>query len=200
MFKHKHIILILMAALATLPILSFAHCDTMDGPVVKAAQVALSREDITPVRRWIKPENEPELRRVFDLTLAVRTKGEEAKQLADQYFFETLVRLHRAGEVAPYEGLKPSGAQEPIIVAADKALETGQSEALVKQLSAAVTEGIEHRVERAAAARKTADENVAAGREFVEAYVDYVHFVEHVYQTASGGSAEHEEHQAEHAH
>jgi hypothetical protein len=198
MFKHKLIIIFLAATLTALPNLVFAHCDTMDGPVVKAAQVALSRGDITPVLKWIKPADESELRRVFDLTLTVRSKGEEAQQLADQYFFETLVRLHRAGEGAPYTGLKPSGEQEPIIVAADKALETGQSAALVKQVSTAITEGIAHRFAKVSAARKTADENVAAGREFVEAYVNYVHFVEHVYQTASGGSAEHEEHQAEH--
>jgi len=198
MSSYKYVI-IFLAALAVMPSLSFAHCDTMDGPVVHAAQTALSRGDVTPVLKWIKPDDEAEVKRVFNLTLTVRAKGEEARQLADQYFFETLVRLHRAGEGAPYEGLKPSGEQEPIIVAADKALETGSADVLTRQVTDAVRAGITERFARALEARKTADQSVAAGREFVEAYVNYVHFVEHVFQTATA-SGEHEGHQAEHTH
>jgi hypothetical protein len=41
--------------------------------------------------------------------LCVRTLDLEAKALADRYFFETLVRLYRAGEGAAYKGLKPAG-------------------------------------------------------------------------------------------
>jgi hypothetical protein len=43
----------------------------------------------------------------FTKTLAVRKQSKEAKELADMYFFETLVRIHCAGEGAPYTGLKP---------------------------------------------------------------------------------------------
>lgn len=91
------------------PGIASAHCDTLDGPVVMAAKMALEKGDVTPVLKWVKSEYEGEILEVFNKTLSVRRKGREAKELADIYFFETLVRLHRASEGAPYEGLKPAG-------------------------------------------------------------------------------------------
>jgi hypothetical protein len=75
---------------------------------------------------------------LFKRTLEVRTKGTDARELADMYFFETLVRLHCAGEGEPYTGLKPAGTPiEPIVLAADKALETGSSKELTELLTSA---------------------------------------------------------------
>ena len=91
-------------SLALSGIVSAAHCDTMDGPVVAAARVALEKGDIAPVLKWVKPEREKEIRAAFARTLSVRAGGPEAKELADMYFFETLVRVHRAGEGAPLHG------------------------------------------------------------------------------------------------
>src|SRR5688572_7912286 len=88
---------------------AFAHCDSLDGPVVKAAQKALDTQNVDLVLVWGRPEDESEIRIAFNKTLAVRTLGQMAKELADRYFYETVVRLHRAGEGAPYTGLKPAG-------------------------------------------------------------------------------------------
>ena len=50
--------------------------------------------------------------------------------MADLYFFETVVRVHRAGEGAAYNGLKPAGLDEgPVIPIAEKAIETASPEA-----------------------------------------------------------------------
>lgn len=81
--------------------LVWAHCDTLDGPVVQAAKKALEKGDITPVLKWVKKENEAEVRDTFQKTPTVRGKGPEAQELADRYFFESLVCIHRAGEGAP---------------------------------------------------------------------------------------------------
>ena len=85
--------------------------------------------------KWVKKEYEEEIRVAFKKTLTVRAKGTEAKELADTYFFETLVRVHRAGEGAPYNGLKPAGTVEPIVAASDQALATGEIDELTKELS-----------------------------------------------------------------
>ena len=166
-----------------------AHCDTMDGPVVAAATNALGTGDITPILKWISAKDEPEIRTAFTRTLAVRAKGAEAKELADQWFFETLVRMHRAGEGAPYTGLKPHGSVEPIVQMADKALESGSVDELVKAVNAHIAAGIRERFARAAAAAKQADKSVAAGREFVEAYIAFMHYVEGAHTAAAGGAA-----------
>lgn len=175
-----------------IPKIAGAHCDTLEGPVVKAAKVALEKGDITPVLKWVKKEYEGEVREAFKKTLAVRGKGPEAKELADMYFFETLVRLHRAGEGAPYTGLKPGEAVEPIIAEADRALESGSVDNLVKLVTDAVAKGIRERFAHAKETKKHADESIEAGREFVEAYVEFTHYVERVHLDATAHSSHHE--------
>ena len=177
-----------------------AHCDTMDGPVIIEAQTALEKADITPVLKWVKPEAEPEVRAAFEHAVKVRELGGEARALADQYFFDTLVRVHRAGEGAPFDGVKPAGQQEEIVMAADRALESGSAEELVHAVTRAVTEGITERFQHAAELRQHASHNVDAGREFVAAYVEYVHFVERLHNDAvtaahHGENGAHSEHQ-----
>jgi hypothetical protein len=184
------------ALLSWAPRAAYAHCDTMDGPVVLAAKAALERGDITGVLKWVRPADELEIRRAFERAIVVRAKGAEARELADQYFYETLVRVHRAGEGAAYEGLKPAGTpMEPAVAAADRALESGSVDEVVKHVSSAVEAGIRERFERAKLARQTAEKSVEAGREFVGAYVEFIHYVERLDQSAraaghEGGHAE----------
>jgi hypothetical protein len=170
-----------------------AHCDTMDGPVVAAAKAALEKKDVTPVLKWIKKEAEAEIRAAFAKTLAVRNKAPEARELADQFFFETLVRVHRAGEGAPYTGLKPARADlGPAIAGAYKALETGNIDQVVKLITAEAAAGIRKRFAEAREKKAHAEQNVEAGREFVTAYVDYVHYIEGFQQAALGAVPHHE--------
>ena len=96
-----------------------AHCDSMDGPVVRAAREALAAGEVTGVLIWVRPEDEPQIRQAFDRTMKVRSQGGEARELADLWFFETLVRIHREGEGAPYTGLKPAGYEPPPGIAAE---------------------------------------------------------------------------------
>ena len=110
------------------------------------------------------------------------------------YFFETLVRVHRAGEGAPYTGVKPAGTKvEPIVEKSDKALEAGSVDDLVKQVTAHVAKGIRERFDKAVEAKKHADENVEAGRQYVAAYIEYVHYVEGIHGAVMGQGGHHEE-------
>lgn len=164
--------------LLSLPTAVLAHCDTLDGPVVNDARAALEKKDITPVLKWVRAADEQELKAAFAKALVVRKLNPEAQGLADSYFFETLVRVHRAGEGAPYTGLKPAGMVEPPIAKADLSLEKGNVDELAKAIAGHTEAGIRERFQRALETRKHAGESVAAGREYVEAYVTYVHYVE----------------------
>jgi hypothetical protein len=175
-----------------IPGMAAAHCDTMDGPVVATARAALDKGEVTSVLKWVRKEDEDEIREQFKKTLAVRSKGKEAKELADMYFYETLVRIHRTGEGAPYTGLKQEPV-EPVVATADKALETGSADALMKLVSDAVAAGIRERFAHAKETKKHADENVEAGRKFVEAYVAFTHYVERIHMDAAAHGAHHEE-------
>jgi hypothetical protein len=166
-----------------------AHCDTLDGPVVQTARIALEKGDVTPLLKWVPVDHEKEIRIAFEKTLTVRTKGTAAKELADMYFFETLVRIHRAGEGVPYTGLKPGEAVDPAVALADKALEGGSVDKLVDVLTKAMANGIRERFEHALETQKHADESVAAGRAFVETYVVFTHFVEGLHAIIKGSGA-----------
>lgn len=178
-------------ALVSVPTGAAAHCDTLDGPVVAAARLALERGNVQPVLKWVKADAEAELRGAFQSTLAVRAAGGAARDLADRYFFETLVRLHRAGEGAPYTGLKPAGSVEPPIAAADQALAQGSAERLGKMLGDHLAAGVRERFARVNEAKAGADQSPEAGRRYVAAYVEYVHYVEAVVQAVHGAGHAH---------
>jgi len=169
---------------------ALAHCDAMDGPVVVEAKEALAKGDVTPVLKWTPKEDEPAIRAAFQKTLAVRTKGKEAQELADAYFLETLVRIHRAGEGAPYTGLKTAGIDPgPGIREADQALAAGSADDLVKMLHELTTIGVRQRFAATLDKKKHAAASVDKGREYVAAYVDFVHYVEKLFNDAVGAAA-----------
>lgn len=175
---------------------ALAHCDTTGGPIIPEAKAALEKGNVTPILKWVKPESESEIRTAFAKAVAVRAKGPEAKALADQYFLETLVRVHRAGEGAPYSGIKDEPV-EPVVAMADAALANGSADEMIAKISNHLAQAIRDKFERAAAAKKDKDASVAAGREFVEAYVTYMHYVEGVHAAiVSAGGHDHGEESA----
>ncbi len=154
-----------------------AHCDTLEGPVVQDAKLALEKGNVDPTLKWVGKADEAAVKAAFKQALAVRALGVEAQALADRYFFETLVRLHRAGEGAPYTGLKDEPV-EPVVALAEKALADGSSEALSAELSAELSKGLQAKLADVAKAQKNKDKNVKSGRKYVEAYVAYMHYVD----------------------
>ena len=174
------------------PDIARAHCDTTGGPVIPEAKAALESGDVTPILKWVKKDNEAEIKAAFTRAVAVRAKGPEAKELADQYFLETLVRLHRAGEGAPYTGIKNEPV-EPIVAMADKALAEGSAEEMIKKISGHLAMTIQEKFNKALEARKNKDKSVEAGREFVEAYVTYMSYVESIHAAIMSAGGYHHE-------
>lgn len=163
-----------------------AHCDSIDGPVVADAREALKTGTLTPVLKWVRTEDVAEVRQVFEKTLKVRKKGPDAQELADRHFFETVVRLHRASEGAPYTGLKPADADVPSsIEAADKAIQTGSADSLTDRITEDVKTGLQKRYERVLETKARSGESVEAGRAYVKAYVTFIHYVERLHKDAT---------------
>lgn len=184
---------IICFAILLLPGSIFAHCDTLDGPVIQDAKMALEKGDVTPVLKWVKKENEPEIISAFNAALAEKNSSPDVKEKTEMKLFETLVRVHRAGEGAPFTGLKPSGAIEPIVAEADKAIEAGSVDSLTSAMSGHLLSEVKKRFDRVIEKKKHMDESVEAGREYVEAYVDYVHYVEGAHKAIAGEGGHHEE-------
>ena len=159
--------------------LTFAHCDTMDGPLVKDAKTALEISNVNYVLKWVQPQNETEIKDAFILTMKVRNLSSDAKILADKYFFETVVRVHRSGEGVPFTGVKPSGTPvDEKILAADKSIESGTLSPLVSIVPKEILPELEARYKKVMSLKDFDVNDVKAGREYIEAYVQFFKFAE----------------------
>lgn len=172
------------------PAPALAHCDTLDGPVVGAARKALDSGNVNLVLVWVQSKDEGEIRNAFERAGKVRAAGGDARELADHYFFETLVRIHRAGEGADYTGLKPTGSIEAPVAAADQAIATGNLQKLVKMIDDRTERGLHGHFEQVLAKRKYDPNDVEAGRAYSSAYVEFVHYAERLYDAARTMSPE----------
>lgn len=169
-----------------------AHCDGEDGPVISSARQALDTGNVNRVLVWVQHTDEAQIKDAFRKALEVRQLNPSARELADHYFFETLVRVHRAGEGAPYTGIKPAGRKlDPAVVAGDKALETGSVEPLAKLLTHAVHTSVGGQFKDVMAKKNFKPDDVAAGQEYVKAYVEYIHSVERIYAAAATPAHDH---------
>lgn len=189
----KHLLAIITASALALSLATpaLAHCDAMDGPLITEAQKALDSGDITPILKWVPASDEAALAETFDKTLEDRELGDDARELADQQFFATLVEIHRASEGAPFTGIKPAGAIDPAVRAADRALEEGEIDAFLARVVEQFEQQARSRFEATLAARQRADESTELGREFVAHYVDYVHYLEEVHNVVAGNASAH---------
>lgn len=175
------------------------HCDSMDGPVVLAAKRALEAHDPTLALAYVKAKGEPEVLEAFQRTIAAHNGNRAANDLADLYFFETVVRVHRVGEGAPYTGLKPAGLGfGPVVPVAERAIETGSPDELIHVLTDKVRHEVLERFGQAMTLKAHADDGVAAARAYVEAMLGLEVWSHELYACASAGP--HDEHGEAHEH
>jgi len=166
------------------------HCDTLDGPVVKAAKMALEKRNVNLIFPWVPKEAETELKGSFEKTLRARALGKDAMEVADYWFFETAVRLHREGERAPYTGLKPAGLDwGPVVPKAEKAIDQGNARDVIDLILRTVEEELQERFKRAMAKKGYDENDVEAAREYVHAMLGFVLFSHHLYSFVKGGEA-----------
>lgn len=126
------------------------HCDTLDGPVVTAAKAALKAGNVNLILPWAPKKAEGKIKRAFEKTLRVRKLSKAAADLADYWFFETVVRLHREGEGASYMGLKPAGLDwGPVVKKAEKTLKNGNPKEVIAFLQRTVDEELQKRFKHA---------------------------------------------------
>jgi hypothetical protein len=164
----------------------------MDGPVVTAAREALEAGDAGIALAYVPKDGEAEVREAFDAALAVRGLGQGARELADRHFFETVVRVHRAGEGAPYTGLKPAGlGHGPVIPVAERALVSGSADELVELLTGRVEEEVRRRLDEVIALRAATNGNLDANRAYVSAMLDLQVWAHGLYHAAGAAAHSH---------
>ena len=159
------------------------HCDSLDGPVVAAARRALDAGDVDLVLPFVPEQDEAELREAFQSVLRVRELSDDAREVADRLFFETAVRVHRAGEGAPYTGLKPAGLSfGPVIPLAESAVETGSAEPVVDFLSEELEGQLRRRLDEVNMLAAGKGRSVQDARHYVEAMLGFEVYCHRLYQ------------------
>lgn len=172
------------------------HCDTLDGPVVSVARKALEAGNVDLILPYVRKAGEDEVIEAFKKVMLARKGGGAAEEVADLYFFETVVRVHRAGEGAPFTGLKPAGLSAgPIIPIAEKAIETGSPKKLIKAMQKVVAEEIQKRFDEMTHLSKHAGRSVDDAREYVEAMLGLQVYSHKLYHAALAQA-----HEGEHNH
>ncbi|SMO65521.1 DUF6448 family protein [Gracilimonas mengyeensis] len=181
--------LLFLTLFSLTPILSQAHCDRVNGPVATDARQALETKDIDHALVWIGESQEPELRTAFERSLNVYQEGGASQKLAERYFMETTVRLHREAEGMPYTGLKPAQESSEDIQLAEEALNSGKLAPVTDMLAKQIRKKTSHLFTEAMEAKSNKDASVEAGREWVDAYVKYIVYVHSLYQKIQAGPA-----------
>lgn len=169
-----------------------AHCDSMEGPVVKASIKALETGNINYVLVWVRAEDEKEIKEMFAKVNKVRSLSPEVKEFADMYFFETVVRVHRMGEGVGYTGLKPAEYKpEEGIEAADIAIEKNSVENILSHLDEKYHSKVKELFDDLQSKKNYNVDDLTAGREYVESYVHFIHYVEGLFKGEENQMEEH---------
>lgn len=192
-FKNRWLFIVMMFFVLGFPESLHAHCDSFDGPVLKEAQNAVETGEVEPLLKWVDKEDEPEIVMLFNKTVALKNGDSEIFEIVKKHFFETLVRLHRESEGAPYTGLKPAGTVSPIVRMADQSIENGSASPMSEKLLAHLQNEVNAKFNAVQKAAETKGDSVEEGRAYVEAYVKYTHFLEAVHDVIAGTGA-HENH------
>ena len=168
------------------------HCDSIDGPVVTAAKRALEAHDVRIALAYIPKYSEDEVRRAFEAVLRIRDQGPAVRDVADLHFFETVVGVDRAGEGAPYTGLKPAGLDHgPVIPVAEQAIASGSPEALIGLLSTRVEEEVRQRFDHVMELKRREDGDLDANRAYVAAMLDLQVWSHGLYHATLASAHEH---------
>src|SRR5690554_1541238 len=157
---------------------AFAHCDSYDGPVIKDALKALEQQNVELVLKWVEPKYDEIITEKFNQTLKLKGSNKEVNKILETHFLETLVRLHREGEGAPFTGLKPVGSMTSMVEMADNSLDKNDIDHLVEKVNNHLGEVLKEKFTKAMKLSKTKDNSVEQGRAYVEAYVQYTHTLE----------------------
>lgn len=151
------------------------HCDTLDGPLVLAAIRALEDNNVNIILPWAPKEAEEEITNAFNLSTKIRNNDNITKKVADRWFFETVVRLHREGEGAHFTGLKPEGLDTgPVIPLTEECYELKDTKKVIEYLQQTVQLDIEKRFNRVIDTSNYDVNDVTAGREHINALLDYM--------------------------
>jgi len=174
------------------------HCDSLDGPVVQAASRSLAESNVKIVLPYVPKMAEQEVIDAFEKVAKARQGSSNAREVADRFFYETVVRLHRSGEGAAFTGLKPAGLDVgPVIPVTGRAIESGSVGQLTDLLCKVVREEVGARFDHVMRLKDAADIGVEQAREYVSSMLGLQVYAHTIYKTLKAAGHDGHSHGAE---
>ena len=154
------------------------HPHSRNGPLMKAAQMALVTGNVNYVLLWVPEESENTLKNLLEKTCCERSARKNMQNRAIDWYFDTVNQFHSANKGALYPYLKPGGRDESLIaVKVERAIESGNFEEIIEIIpdthAADVRERFHHVMDKSNFDRN----NIAAGRAYVSAFIDFLTYV-----------------------
>lgn len=163
--------------------------DMTNGPVMGAAKMALDKGNVNYVLIWVPEESENKLKNLFEKTFCESRAGKDMEDIAINWYFETVKRLHRAGERRLYTCMNPDGSDERSVVPKVKrAIETGEADEIIGFIPKTKEHDFRHRLHHLIEKKNYDVNNVAAGREYVAEFIDFIIYLHHFCTSSSGES------------
>jgi hypothetical protein len=161
--------------------------DLGEGPVIKAARRALKTGNMNYVLVWVPEESEKKLKNLFEKTFCEQRAGKDGQNIAIGWYFETVSRLHCAGERALFTCMKNAGPDEStVILKAERAIETGDEKEIAEFVPKNYEDDFRHRFRDVMEKKNYAMNNVTAGRVYVAAFIDFIRYLHHTSASIPG--------------
>ena len=167
------------------------HHDAVNAPDMKAAKMALETGNANYVLIWVPEESENKLKNLLEKTCCERSARKNMQNCAIDWYFDIVSRFYSANKGALYTCLKPGGLDESLIaVKVERAIETGNFEEIIGIIPDAHAADVRERFHHVMDKSNYDRNNIAAGRAYVSAFIDFLTYV-HTIRTCIPGEENH---------
>ena len=154
------------------------HPHSRNGLLMKAAQMALVTGNVNYVLIWVPEKSENTLKNLLEKTCCERNARKNMQNCAIDWYFDTVCRYFSANKGALYTYLKHGGPDESLIaLKVERTIEIGNFEEIIGIIpnthAADVRERFHHVMDKSNYDRN----NIAAGRAYVSAFIDFLTYV-----------------------
>ena len=161
--------------------------DITKGLVMDAAKMALDTGNVNYVLIWVPEASENKLKNLFDKTVCEHRDRKDVQDIALDWYFETVSRLHRSRKRVLYTFMKPDGLDESqIFQKVERAIEIGDVEELIGDIPYTKEGDLRQRFRHVMDKRNYDVNNIAAGRAYVSAFIDFIIYVHNLSTSIPG--------------
>ena len=157
-----------------------------NGPVMRAAKMALETGNANYILIWVPEESENTLKNLIEKTCCERSSRKNIQNLAINWYFQTVSRLKYANGWPHCPGMKSERSDEkPIVLMVERAIETGNIEEIIGVIPCTHAGDVRQRFHHVMDKRNYNVDNIADGRAYVSSFIDLIVYLNNLYTSIS---------------